>query len=110
MEAVESTAAAEHTGAPLLLGGLVEALHPRVHPALRARRDDESHRAELAREGIEPIDRVAVNLYPYAKAAAAGKRGLELQEQIDIGGATLLRAASKNSQGVVVDARPDRYT
>src|SRR4029078_7490716 len=48
-------------------------------------------------------------LYPYAKAAAAGKRGLELQEQIDIGGAPLLRAAAEDYQDVVVIARPDRY-
>jgi len=109
MEGVDSKAVEEQTGSPVLLGGRVKTLHPRIHAALLARRDDESHRAELAREGIEPIDLVAVNLYPYAKAAAAGKRGPELQDQIDIGGATLLRAAAKNYQDVVVIARPDRY-
>ena len=108
-EGVDSKAVEEQTGSPVLLGGRVKTLHPRIHAALLARRDDEAHVSELAREGIEPIDLVAVNLYPYAKAAAAGKRGIELQEQIDIGGATLLRAAAKNYQDVVVVARPDRY-
>jgi phosphoribosylaminoimidazolecarboxamide formyltransferase/IMP cyclohydrolase len=109
MEGVDSKAIEDQTGSPVLLGGRVKTLHPRIHAALLARRDDAAHRAELAREGIEPIDLVAVTLYPYAKAAASGKRGLELQEQIDIGGATLLRAAAKNYQDVVVIARPDRY-
>src|SRR5207249_3003651 len=109
MEGVDAKGVEDQTGSPVLLGGRVKTLHPRIHAALLARRDDEAHRAELAREGIEPIDLVAVNLYPYAKAAAAGKRGLDLQEQIDIGGATLLRAAAKNYQDVVVIARPDRY-
>src|SRR5438874_7521542 len=109
MEGVDAKGVEEQTGSPVLLGGRVKTLHPRIHAALLARRDDEAHRAELAREGIEPIDLVAVNLYPYATAAAAGKRGLDLQEQIDIGGATLLRAAAKNYQDVVVIARPDRY-
>src|SRR5216110_646973 len=83
-EGITSRSVEDVTGQPVLLGGRVKTLHPRIHAALLARRDDEAHRAELAREGIEPIDLVAVNLYPYAKAAAAGKRGLDLQEQIDI--------------------------
>ena len=99
MEGVDAKGVEDQTGSPVLLGGRVKTLHPRIHAALLARRDDEAHRAELAREGIEPIDLVAVNLYPYAKAAAAGKRGLDL----------LLRAAAKNYQDVVVIARPDRY-
>src|SRR6059036_335716 len=74
-----------------------------------SRRDDETHKAELAREKIEPIDLVAVNLYPFTKSASAGKRGAELQEHIDIGGVTLLRAAAKNYQDVVVVSRPHRY-
>ena len=67
------------------------------------------HLAELRREGIEPIDLVAVNLYPFTKAASAGTRGAELQEQIDVGGVTMLRAAAKNYQDVVVVSRPERY-
>jgi len=108
-EGIDARSVEELTGSPALLGGRVKTLHPRIHAALLARRDDEEHRAELAREGIEPIDLVAVNLYPFGKSAADGKRGAELQEKIDIGGVTLLRAAAKNFQDVVVVARPGRY-
>ncbi len=108
-EGIDAHSVEELTGAPALLGGRVKTLHPRIHAAVLARRDDETHTAELAREGIEPIDLVAVNLYPFARSAAAGKRGAELQEHIDIGGVTLLRAAAKNYQDVVVVSRPERY-
>ena len=108
-EGVDARSVEDVTGSPALLGGRVKTLHPRIHAALLARRDDETHAAELAREGIEPIDLVAVNLYPFERSAASGKRGAELQEQIDIGGVTLLRAAAKNYQHVVVVSRPARY-
>ncbi len=108
-DGIDARSVEEVTGSPALLGGRVKTLHPRIHAALLARRDDETHAAELAREGIEPIDLVAVNLYPFERSAASGKRGAELQEQIDIGGVTLLRAAAKNYQHVVVVSRPTRY-
>ncbi len=108
-EGIDARSVEEVTGSPALLGGRVKTLHPRIHAAVLARRDDAAHRADLAREGIEPIDLVAVNLYPFAKSAAAGRRGAELQEQIDIGGVALLRAAAKNYQDVVVVSRADRY-
>jgi len=93
-EGIDAKGVDEETGSPALLGGRVKTLHPRIHAAVLARRDDEAHVAELAREKITPIDLVAVNLYPFATAAAAGKRGMELQAEIDIGGAALLRAAA----------------
>jgi len=108
-EGIEARSVEAVTGSPALLGGRVKTLHPRIHAALLARRDDESHAAELKREGIEPIDLVAVNLYPFERSASAGTRGAELQEQIDIGGVTLLRAAAKNYQDVVAVSRPARY-
>ena len=108
-EGIEARSVEDVTGQPALLGGRVKTLHPRIHAAVLARRDDETHKAELAREKIEPIDLVAVNLYPFTKSASAGKRGAELQEHIDIGGVTLLRAAAKNYQDVVVVSRPHRY-
>jgi phosphoribosylaminoimidazolecarboxamide formyltransferase/IMP cyclohydrolase len=108
-EGIETRSVEELTGSPALLGGRVKTLHPRIHAAVLARRDDETHMAELAREGIDPIDLVAVNLYPFGRSAAAGKRGAELREKIDIGGVTLLRAAAKNYQDVVVVSRPQRY-
>ena len=108
-EGIDARSVEEITGSPTLLGGRVKTLHPRIHAAVLARRDDEAHKAELAREGIDLIDLVAVNLYAFSKAAGSGKRGAELMEQIDIGGATLLRAAAKNYDGVVVVSKPGRY-
>lgn len=108
-EGIDAKSVEDVTGSPTLLGGRVKTLHPRIHAAVLARRDDPSHQDELRRENIAPIDLVAVNLYPFARSAAAGKRGVELQEQIDIGGVTLLRAAAKNYQGVIAVSRPDRY-
>jgi len=108
-EGIDARSVEEITGSPTLLGGRVKTLHPRIHAAVLARRDDETHTAELAREGIAPIDLVAVNLYAFSKAAGLGRRGAELMEQIDIGGATLLRAAAKNYDGVVVISKPVRY-
>ncbi|HEY6959481.1 MAG TPA: bifunctional phosphoribosylaminoimidazolecarboxamide formyltransferase/IMP cyclohydrolase, partial [Candidatus Limnocylindria bacterium] len=107
-EGIDAKSVEDVTGSPTLLGGRVKTLHPRIHAAVLARRDDPTHQEELRRENIAPIDLVAVNLYPFAKSAAAGKRGVELQEQIDIGGVTLLRAAAKNYQGVIVVSRPGR--
>jgi phosphoribosylaminoimidazolecarboxamide formyltransferase/IMP cyclohydrolase len=108
-EGIDARSVEEITGSPTLLGGRVKTLHPRIHAAVLARRDDDAHTAELKREGIDPIDLVAVNLYAFSKAAGSGKRGAELMEQIDIGGATLLRAAAKNYDGVVVISKPVRY-
>ena len=108
-EGIDARSVEDITGSPTLLGGRVKTLHPRIHAAVLARRDDEAHTAELKREGIDPIDLVAVNLYAFSKAAGSGKRGTELMEQIDIGGATLLRAAAKNYDGVVVVSKPGRY-
>src|SRR3989441_12275070 len=109
-EGITSRSIEDVTGSPSLLGGRVKTLHPKIHAALLARRDDPTHREELQREGIEPIDLVAVNLYPFAEHAAAGKSGAMLLEQIDIGGATRLRAAAKNYEHVGGVAPPGRPT
>jgi phosphoribosylaminoimidazolecarboxamide formyltransferase/IMP cyclohydrolase len=108
-EGIAARSVEEVTGSPALLGGRVKTLHPKIHAALLARRDDPEHRDELAREGIAPIDLVVVNLYPFAERAAEGKSGAMPLDQIDIGGASLLRAAAKNYEHVVVVARPERY-
>ncbi|HUQ41342.1 MAG TPA: bifunctional phosphoribosylaminoimidazolecarboxamide formyltransferase/IMP cyclohydrolase, partial [Candidatus Limnocylindrales bacterium] len=78
-EGIEARSIEDVTGSPALLGGRVKTLHPRIHAAVLARRDDKEHTAELAREGIDPIDLVAVNLYPFSRSAASGKHGAELQ-------------------------------
>ncbi len=109
-EGIEARSVEDVTGQASLLGGRVKTLHPRIHAGILARRSDAQHRAELEREGITPIDLVAVNLYPFREAAAQGLSGVELMEKVDIGGVTLLRAAAKNQEDVIVVARPERYT
>ena len=100
----------EATGFPEILEGRVKTLHPRIHGGLLARRDDPGHMAELQSQGIEPIDVVAVNLYPFVETVS--KPGVtlgEALENIDIGGPTMLRAAAKNFPFVIVVVDPDDY-
>ena len=108
-EGIDALSVEEVTGQAQLLGGRVKTLHPKIHAGILARRSNAQHRAELEREGIVPIDLVAVNLYPFRDAAAQGLSGVELMEKVDIGGVTLLRAAAKNHDDVIVVARPARY-
>jgi phosphoribosylaminoimidazolecarboxamide formyltransferase/IMP cyclohydrolase len=96
------------TGAPEMLGGRVKTLHPRIHAGILARRDREDDTAALAAQGIEPVDVVCVNLYPFASIAARlGPTDDETIEMIDVGGPSMLRAAAKNFAHVaaVCDAR-----
>jgi len=98
------------TGAPEILDGRVKTLHPRIHGAILSLPKKESHVATLERENIEPIDMVVVNLYPFEKiAAAAGSTLEEALDEIDIGGVTLLRAAAKNFENVIVVSAPEQY-
>ncbi len=100
----------EATGFPEMLGGRVKTLHPKIHGGILARRDDPEHLAALKQHGIQPIDLVVVNLYPFAQAAARPEAGAEeLIEEIDIGGPTLIRAAAKNCHSVAVVTSPDDY-
>jgi phosphoribosylaminoimidazolecarboxamide formyltransferase/IMP cyclohydrolase len=95
---------------PEMLGGRVKTLHPRIYGGLLARRSDPAHMSELAAHGIAPIDLVVVNLYPFVETVSReGVTLEEAQEQIDIGGVTLIRAAAKNFQDVVVLVRPQDY-
>ena len=89
------------TGAPEMLGGRVKTLHPRIHGGILADRGQPSHRADLAAQGIEPIDLVVVNLYPFLERPSI--------ETIDIGGPTMVRAAAKNHAWVGVVTDPARY-
>ncbi|MEK7817756.1 MAG: bifunctional phosphoribosylaminoimidazolecarboxamide formyltransferase/IMP cyclohydrolase, partial [Actinomycetota bacterium] len=100
----------EVTGYPEVLGGRVKTLHPAVHAAILADRDNHDHMLTLKEQGIKPIDMVVVNLYPFEEVA--GKRGIaegEVIENIDIGGPTMVRAASKNYKDVAVVTDPRRY-
>jgi len=107
---VDVTDVAEFTGSPEILGGRVKTLHPRLHAALLAIRDDPEHAATLEAEGIEPIDLVCVNLYPFEKTIAHGDvTEAEAIENIDVGGPTMIRAAAKNHRHVAVIVRPESY-
>ena len=107
---VPAASVAELTGSPEILGGRVKTLHPKVHGGLLARRDREADAAQLAEHGIEPVDLVAVNLYPFVETVTAGLVTLaEALEKIDIGGPTLLRAAAKNHPWVLPLVDPDDY-
>jgi phosphoribosylaminoimidazolecarboxamide formyltransferase/IMP cyclohydrolase len=100
----------ELTGAAEILGGRVKTLHPRLHAALLAVRDDAEHAATLTDEGIESIDLVCVNLYPFERAVARlDVSDAEVVENIDIGGPTMIRAAAKNHRYVAVVVRPESY-
>jgi phosphoribosylaminoimidazolecarboxamide formyltransferase / IMP cyclohydrolase len=107
---LEVTDVAEFTGQEEILGGRVKTLHPRLHAALLARRGDPEHMATLEREGIEPIDLVCVNLYPFEETVARLDISPEVAvENIDIGGPTMIRAAAKNHEGVAVVVKPESY-
>jgi len=107
---VEVMEVAEYTGAPECFGGRVKTLHPRIHGGLLFRRDAPDHVADAARLGIDPIDLVVVNLYPFeATIARPGATPEECIEQIDIGGPSMLRSASKNHASVTVLTDPGQY-
>ncbi|HNX68363.1 MAG TPA: bifunctional phosphoribosylaminoimidazolecarboxamide formyltransferase/IMP cyclohydrolase [Candidatus Omnitrophota bacterium] len=100
---VPAKAVDEFTGFPEMLDGRVKTLHPRIHGGLLYLRAKKSHREQVKKHGILPIDLVVVNLYPFESATSKGD--LELEEAIefvDIGGPSMLRSAAKNFQSVTV--------
>ncbi|MCM2359218.1 MAG: bifunctional phosphoribosylaminoimidazolecarboxamide formyltransferase/IMP cyclohydrolase, partial [Geobacteraceae bacterium] len=93
----------EFTGFPEMLDGRVKTLHPKVHGGILGMRGNPEHVATMKAHGIEPIDMVVVNLYPFE--ATVARPGCELSdaiENIDIGGPTMLRSAAKNNADVTV--------
>jgi phosphoribosylaminoimidazolecarboxamide formyltransferase/IMP cyclohydrolase len=97
------------TGFPEMMDGRVKTLHPAIHGALLARRDDPGHVAAMADHGIAPIDLLVVSLYPFEATVAAGKSPADCIENIDIGGPAMIRAAAKNHDGVAVITDPADY-
>lgn len=97
------------TGFPEIMDGRVKTLHPKVHGGLLARRDRPDHLAAMQEQGIEGIDLLVVNLYPFEETLAAGGSGDALIEKIDVGGPAMLRAAAKNHAFVAVVTDPDDY-
>ena len=107
---VEARSVSDLTGFPEILGGRVKTLHPAVHSGILAKRGDPSQMAELAEHGLQTIDLVAVNLYPFAETIR--KSGVTLDEaveQIDIGGPTMVRASAKNFASVIILTDPSDY-
>jgi phosphoribosylaminoimidazolecarboxamide formyltransferase/IMP cyclohydrolase len=90
------------TGFPEMMDGRVKTLHPKVHGALLALRDDPAHAAALAEHAIAPIDLLYVNLYPFEETVAGGGDFDACIENIDIGGPAMIRAAAKNHAYVAV--------
>lgn len=108
------TEVAQHTGSPEILDGRVKTLHPKIHGGLLARRDSAEHLQTLLEHGIERIDLLVVNLYPFRAAVAKPDCSFaDAVENIDIGGPAMLRAAAKNhgteAGGVTVVIDPADY-
>src|SRR5680860_42912 len=104
------TPVSEVTGFPEIMDGRVKTLHPAIHGGILADRRNHEHLKAIQELGIEPIDLVVVNLYPFEDVAE--RRGVtdeEIIENIDIGGPTMVRAAAKNHTGVAIVVDPHRY-
>lgn len=104
------TAVDELTAFPEILGGRVKTLHPKIFGGILARRNNGADADDLAKTEISPIDLVIVDLYPFRETLAAGAPDSEVIEKIDIGGVSLIRAAAKNFQDVVVVSSRSDYS
>jgi phosphoribosylaminoimidazolecarboxamide formyltransferase/IMP cyclohydrolase len=104
------TEVGDYTGSPEMLDGRVKTLHPKVHGGILARRDLPEHMSTIAEHGIETIDLVCVNLYPFSETVA--QPGVTLEdaiENIDIGGPAMVRSSAKNYAGVAIVTDPADY-
>jgi phosphoribosylaminoimidazolecarboxamide formyltransferase/IMP cyclohydrolase len=106
---LDVTDVATLTGFPEMMDGRVKTLHPRVHGAILAVRDEKSHAEAMREHGIVPLDLVVVNLYPFEATVAKGASFEKCVENIDIGGPALIRAAAKNHGDVAVVVDPADY-
>ncbi|GAB6052623.1 bifunctional phosphoribosylaminoimidazolecarboxamide formyltransferase/IMP cyclohydrolase [Magnetospira thiophila] len=100
---------ADHTGFPEIMDGRVKTLHPKIHGGLLAVRGNAEHEKAMADNDIQPIDLLAVNLYPFESTVARGADFETCIENIDIGGPGMIRAAAKNHDGVTVLVDPADY-
>lgn len=107
---IPAIAISEYTGSPEILDGRVKTLHPKIHGGFLGVRDNEDHLRQMRENGIEPIDIVAVNLYPFRETVAKPNVKLEEAiENIDIGGPAMLRSSAKNFRFVSVVCDPADY-
>jgi phosphoribosylaminoimidazolecarboxamide formyltransferase/IMP cyclohydrolase len=97
------------TGFPEIMGGRVKTLHPKIHGGLLAVRDNPEYMRQLEEQGIQPIDIVAINLYPFEETVKRGADLDEIIENIDIGGPAMVRASAKNHKFVTIIVDPDDY-
>jgi len=109
-EGITVTEVSSYTGFPEILGGRVKTLHPKIHGGLLGRRRLDIHVQQMQEQGIDPIDVVVVNLYPFeATISKPGCSFEEAIEHIDIGGPSMLRSAAKNHEDVLVVVDPADY-
>ena len=94
---------------PEILEGRIKTTHPKLLGGILAKRDKKGQKQDLKRFGIEPIDLVVCNLYPFEKVIDQGAELNTALEYIDIGGPNMIRAAAKNFENVVVIVNPNRY-
>ena len=103
------TEVADVTGFPEIMDGRVKTLHPSIHGGLLAQREDPDHTTAMRAHGIEGIDLLVCNLYPFESAVARGAGFAETIENIDVGGPAMIRAGAKNHDWVTVIVDPDDY-
>lgn len=109
-EGIEVQDVSDYTGFPEMMDGRVKTLHPKIHGGLLAVRDNKQHQKAAKENGIEMIDLVVVNLYPFSETVKKEETTLaEAIEQIDIGGPSMLRSAAKNFKFVTVITDPADY-
>lgn len=106
---VSVTDVSTYTGFPEMLDGRVKTLHPAVHGGILYVRGDETHQAAVEEHGIQSIDLVVVNLYPFEETVLSGASRPAVIDQIDIGGPTMLRSAGKNHAYVAAVVHPGHY-
>lgn len=107
---IDVTDISDYTGFPEMMEGRVKTLHPKIHGGLLGRRDKTEHMKQMEEAGIEPIDMVVINLYPFEEVTSNPDCNLdEAIENIDIGGPSMIRSAAKNFESVAVVSDPSDY-
>lgn len=101
-EGVKATEVSEFTASPEMFEGRVKTLHPKIHGGILHKRDDATHVAQAKEYGIEGIDLVCVNLYPFKETTIRTDDFAEIIENIDIGGPAMVRSAAKNFKDVLI--------
>ena len=99
----------KYTDSPEILGGRVKTLHPKIHAGILSKRNNKSHLNDLKKNNFEEIDLVIVNFYPFEKTLEITKNHQTIVENIDVGGPTMVRAAAKNYNDVIVITKPEHY-